>query len=70
VPAVPGRFRRNRALDRDFVKGEIERSSAIAAAILVVEGSSAGFVVDPFDQFLSRLALARFALVAGWEPPE
>ena len=46
VPAVPGCVGRDRAFDRDFVKGEIERSPAIAAAVLVLEGSSASFVVD------------------------
>ena len=55
--------------DRDFAKGEIEGTPTIAASVLVVESSLAGFVVT-FDQSLSRFALARFALVAGCEPPE
>ncbi len=54
---------------RDFAKGEIEGTPTIAASVLVVESSLAGFVVT-FDQSLSRFALARFALVAGCEPPE
>src|SRR5208337_3427743 len=46
VPAIPGCVGCDRAFDRGFVKGEIERSPTITAAVLVVKGSSAGFVVD------------------------
>src|SRR5260370_1132222 len=46
VPAVPGCVRCDRMFDRDFVKGEIERSPAIAATVFVVEGSSPSFVID------------------------
>src|SRR5208282_1755726 len=35
VPAIPGCVGCDRAFDRDFVKGEIERSPAIAASVLV-----------------------------------
>src|SRR5580704_2365163 len=43
VPAIESRVGRDRVFDRDFVKGEIEGSPTIAAAVLVVESSSAGF---------------------------
>ncbi len=46
MPGVPGCVGCDRAFDSDSVKGEIERSSAIATTVLVVEGSSASFVVD------------------------
>jgi hypothetical protein len=69
VPTVEGRVGCDGVFDRDFVKGEIEGSPTIAAAVLVIEGSLASFVVD-FRAVFIAVGLSPFALVAGCKPAE